>query len=76
VSTSVEDAPTQTLAHTGSHPLNDPASDPDDFFSPHDGVVMFLFADASVRAVHKNTSMAIMQALSTRAGAEVTCADF
>jgi prepilin-type N-terminal cleavage/methylation domain-containing protein/prepilin-type processing-associated H-X9-DG protein len=70
-STSVEDAPTQTLAHTGSHTLNDPDSDPDDFFSPHGRTAMFLFADGSVRPVQTNLSLKVLQALSTRASGEV-----
>jgi prepilin-type N-terminal cleavage/methylation domain-containing protein/prepilin-type processing-associated H-X9-DG protein len=70
-STSVEEAPTQTLAHTGSHTLNDPASDPDDFFTPHNGAAMFLFGDGSVRPVRIGLSLTVLQALSTRAGGEV-----
>src|SRR5262249_34593035 len=35
LSRSVEEAPTQTLAHTGSHTINDANADPDDFFTPH-----------------------------------------
>ncbi len=70
-STAVEEAPTQTLAHTGSHTLNDPYADPDDFFSPHAGVAMFLFADGSVRPVRHGVSLNVLQALSTRAGGEV-----
>jgi prepilin-type processing-associated H-X9-DG protein len=70
-STAVEDAPTQPLAHTGSHTLNDPSSDPDDFFSPHTGAAMFLFADGSVRPVRFGVRLGVLQALSTRAGGEV-----
>lgn len=65
-----EEAPTQTLAHTGSHPLNDPKSDPDDFFSPHDAGVPFLFADGSVRLVRKGVAVPVIQALASRAGGE------
>jgi prepilin-type N-terminal cleavage/methylation domain-containing protein/prepilin-type processing-associated H-X9-DG protein len=70
-SSSVETAPTQTLAHSGSHTLNAPDADPDDFFSPHTGVAMFLFADGSVRPVRIGISLTLLQALSTRAGGEV-----
>ncbi len=70
-STAVELAPTLPLAHTGSHTLNDPYSDPDDFFSPHSGAGMFLFADGSVRPVRTSVALAVLQALSTRAGGEV-----
>jgi prepilin-type N-terminal cleavage/methylation domain-containing protein/prepilin-type processing-associated H-X9-DG protein len=69
-STAVEGAPTQTLAHTGSHALNDPASDPDDFFGAHDGGVTFLFADGAARTLRPKTSLEVIQALSTRAGGE------
>ncbi len=71
LSTSVELAPTQPLAHTGSHTLNDPYSDPDDFFSPHLAAGLFLFGDGSVRPVHTSVSLPVLQALSTRAGGEV-----
>ena len=70
-STAVEEAPTQTLAHTGSHTLNVPDSDPDDFFSPHASVAMFVFGDGSVRPVRTGVSLSVLQALSTRAGGEV-----
>ena len=70
-SNAVEDAPTQTLAHTGSHTLNNPDSDPDDFFSPHGTTCHFLFGDGSVRPVRVGVSLAILQALSTRASGEV-----
>lgn len=70
VSTSVEEAPTQTLAHTGSHVLNDPQADPDDFFSPHPGMGMFLFGDGSVRSIRFRVDRGILQALSTRNGGE------
>lgn len=70
-STAVEEAPTQTLAHTGSHTLNDPYADPDDFFSPHAGVGMFLFGDGSVRPVRAGVELPVLKALSTRAGQEI-----
>jgi prepilin-type N-terminal cleavage/methylation domain-containing protein/prepilin-type processing-associated H-X9-DG protein len=75
-STSVEDAPTQTLAHTGSHTLNDLRSDPDDFFTPHAGKGLFLFADGSVRTIDIAIDLKILQALSTRAGGEVVPAEY
>jgi prepilin-type N-terminal cleavage/methylation domain-containing protein/prepilin-type processing-associated H-X9-DG protein len=70
-STSVEEAPTQTLAHTGSHTLNDANADPDDFFSPHPGVGNFVFGDGSARPLQARLSLQVLQALSTRAGGEV-----
>jgi prepilin-type N-terminal cleavage/methylation domain-containing protein/prepilin-type processing-associated H-X9-DG protein len=70
-SNSVEEAPTQTLAHTGSHTLNDPNADPDDFFTPHPGAGNFLFADGSVRPLQAGINLQTLQVLSTRAGGEV-----
>jgi prepilin-type processing-associated H-X9-DG protein len=70
-STAVEKAATQVLAHTGSHTLNDSSADPDDFFTPHTGNVQFVFGDGSVRPVRNGVSLAVLQALSTRAGGEV-----
>ncbi|HEV3262765.1 MAG TPA: DUF1559 domain-containing protein [Gemmataceae bacterium] len=76
-STAVEDSPTQTLAHTGSHTLNDRASDPDDFFTPHIAAGLFLFGDGSVRPVRTAIDLKVFQALSTRAGGEaLTDEDF
>jgi prepilin-type N-terminal cleavage/methylation domain-containing protein/prepilin-type processing-associated H-X9-DG protein len=71
----VEEAPTQTLVHVAVHTLNDPNSDPEDFFTPHPGAGMFLFADGSVRPVRIGTSLAILQALATRDGGEIISPD-
>jgi prepilin-type N-terminal cleavage/methylation domain-containing protein/prepilin-type processing-associated H-X9-DG protein len=71
LSTAVEESPTQVLAHTSSHTLNDYNADPDDFFTPHPGAGMFLFGDGSVRAIKTNVSLRILEALSTRAGGEI-----
>src|SRR5262249_48751643 len=65
-SNAVEEAPTQTLAHTGSHTMNSPWADPDDFSSPHPQIGMFLFGDGSVRPIKQNVSIFVLQALSTR----------
>jgi prepilin-type N-terminal cleavage/methylation domain-containing protein/prepilin-type processing-associated H-X9-DG protein len=70
-SAGVEVAATLALAHTGSHTLNASDADPDDFFSPHPGVAMMLFADGSVRAVRQSIPVSILQKLSTRAGGEL-----
>ncbi|MFL5243785.1 MAG: DUF1559 domain-containing protein [Gemmataceae bacterium] len=70
-SNALEKAATQVLAHTGSHTLNDASADPDDFFTPHTGNVQFVFGDGSVRPVSNGIKLAILQALSTRAGGEV-----
>jgi prepilin-type N-terminal cleavage/methylation domain-containing protein/prepilin-type processing-associated H-X9-DG protein len=71
LSTSVELAPTQVLAHTGSHSINDLYADPDDFFTPHPDAGMFLFVDGSVRPIKTHVSLDVLQALSTRAGGEI-----
>jgi prepilin-type N-terminal cleavage/methylation domain-containing protein len=67
----VEGAPVQTLAHTGSHLFDSPNADPDDFFSPHPGIAMFLFADGSVHALPASLSLDVFRALSTRSGKEI-----
>jgi prepilin-type N-terminal cleavage/methylation domain-containing protein/prepilin-type processing-associated H-X9-DG protein len=74
-SQAVEGAATQTLAHTGSHTLNDGNADPDDFFTPHPGVGAFLFADGSVRSIKASVDLEVLQALSTRSGGEIVDPD-
>jgi prepilin-type N-terminal cleavage/methylation domain-containing protein/prepilin-type processing-associated H-X9-DG protein len=70
-STAIGDSPTQPLAQTGSHTLNDRFADPDNFFSPHPATGQFLFADGSVHALETHIDIAVLQSLSTRAGGEV-----
>ncbi len=67
----IEDAPTQALAHIDVETINDPRGDPEDFFTPHTGVAMFLFADGSVHSISTALSLQTLQALSTRNGGEV-----
>jgi hypothetical protein len=67
-STAVGDSPTQPLAQTGSHTLNDRFADPDNFFTPHRAAGQFVFADGSVRGVRTQIDPQVFQALSTRAG--------
>jgi prepilin-type processing-associated H-X9-DG protein len=69
--TAIEDAPTQTLVHIAVHTVNDPNSDPEDFFTPHTGTANFLFADGSVRPIRTGIGLAVLQALATRDGGEV-----
>jgi prepilin-type N-terminal cleavage/methylation domain-containing protein/prepilin-type processing-associated H-X9-DG protein len=66
----VEEAATQVLVHVAVHTINDPNTDPEDFFTPHTGAAMFLFADGSVRPVRTEISLSILQALATRSGGE------
>jgi prepilin-type N-terminal cleavage/methylation domain-containing protein/prepilin-type processing-associated H-X9-DG protein len=73
--TAIEDAPTQTLVHVAVHTLNDPNADPEDFFTPHNGNAMFLFADGSVRPVRTGISLSVLQAIATRNGGEVVNPD-
>ena len=71
-------APVLVMARvSGRRPLNDPYSEPYDFFSPHTGVGNFLFADGSVRGVRFGTDPETLRRLATRAGGEVVnSADF
>jgi prepilin-type N-terminal cleavage/methylation domain-containing protein len=64
-----EPAPALTLAYA-KRPLNDPGSEPYDFFSCHTSVCPFAYADGSVRFLPFETEAATMMALSTRAGGE------
>lgn len=63
-------APTMALARVGHRALNDPYSEPYDFFSPHPGMAQFLFADGSVHALQAAVDVAVLQALATCAGGE------
>jgi prepilin-type N-terminal cleavage/methylation domain-containing protein len=66
----IEDAPTQALAHIDVETINDPRGDPEDFFTPHTGVALFLFVDGSVRSIGIGTPVSVLQALATRNGGE------
>jgi prepilin-type N-terminal cleavage/methylation domain-containing protein len=69
-STAVDEAPTQVLAHVAVHTINDRNADPEDFFSPHTGIALFVFGDGSVRPVRIGVSVSVLQALATRNGGE------
>src|SRR5579875_140134 len=66
----IEDAPTQALAHIDVETINDSRGDEEDFFTPHTGVAMFLFADGSVRSLNISLPLSILQAIATRDGGE------
>jgi prepilin-type processing-associated H-X9-DG protein len=66
----IEEPSTAVMARTGWHQLNGHYSEVYDFFSPHAGLGMFLFADGSVRAMGVNTSVKVWKAIGTRAGGE------
>jgi prepilin-type N-terminal cleavage/methylation domain-containing protein/prepilin-type processing-associated H-X9-DG protein len=57
-------------ARVGMRQLNDPWSEPYDFFTPHPGSMNALFADGSVRPVRVTTPIDVFRAAATRAGNE------
>ena len=59
------------VVQQGHRMLNDPNSEPYEFFSPHTGAGVFAFADGSVHALSLNTDVTVLQALATRGGGEV-----
>jgi prepilin-type N-terminal cleavage/methylation domain-containing protein/prepilin-type processing-associated H-X9-DG protein len=69
-------APAMPLARVGFKKLHDPWAEPDDFFSPHPGLVQFAFADGSVRPVRTGTDVPVLRALATRAGGETVGAEW
>ena len=72
----VHPASSMGMARVGNKRLNDPYSEPYDFFSPHPQVVNFVFADGSVHGLTAGTSVDVLRALATRAGGEVTPTDW
>jgi prepilin-type N-terminal cleavage/methylation domain-containing protein/prepilin-type processing-associated H-X9-DG protein len=62
--------PAMPMARVGNRPLNDPWSEPFDFFSPHPTGMNALFADGSVRWVRTSTAIDVFQAVATRDGGE------
>jgi prepilin-type N-terminal cleavage/methylation domain-containing protein len=70
-----EEAPVQVMAGFNSVPLNDPATGPYSFYSPHAAAVLFAFADGSARPISTGVDPAVVQALATRAGDEVIPGD-
>jgi prepilin-type N-terminal cleavage/methylation domain-containing protein len=75
-----EEAPVMVMASMNSvsrKTLNAANSDPYCFFSPHENVVQFAFADGSVHPLSKSVSYPVLHALATRAGSEtVDAADY
>ena len=57
-------------ARVGNKTLNDPWSEPDDFFTPHPGTMNAVFADGSVRTIKMGIDPVVFQATATRAGGE------
>jgi prepilin-type processing-associated H-X9-DG protein len=62
--------PAMPMARVGNRPLNDPWSEPFDFFGPHPTGMNALFADGSVRWVRTSTAIDVYQAVATRDGGE------
>ncbi|MFO0817655.1 MAG: DUF1559 domain-containing protein [Pirellulales bacterium] len=62
----VERSPVMAMVRIGNRTLNSPYSEPYDFFSPHRGIVNFVFADGSVRAQATTIELTTLHALSTR----------
>ena len=67
----IETLPPTVTVPGETRAVNDPNADPEDFFSAHTGVCLFLFADGSVRPLTQGVKLSILQALATRAGGEV-----
>ena len=65
-----EKAPAMVLARIGNRSLNSTYSEPYDFFSGHNDLVHFLFADGAVKAVTNGVAMEVLHALATRNGRE------
>ncbi|HVK17774.1 MAG TPA: DUF1559 domain-containing protein [Fimbriiglobus sp.] len=59
------------MARVGRKPLNDPWSEPYDFFSPHPAVGQFVFCDGSVHPIRFGTDILVLQALASRDRGEV-----
>jgi prepilin-type N-terminal cleavage/methylation domain-containing protein len=72
----VEGAPPMALARINHRILNDPSSEPYDFFSAHDNVVHFVFADGSVHALTTGVSLPVLQALATCAEGDFIDGDY
>ena len=68
---SAQPAPAMPMARVGRKPLNDPWSEPYDFFSPHPAVCQFIFGDGSVRGVNFSTPVPVLHAMATRSNGEV-----
>jgi prepilin-type processing-associated H-X9-DG protein len=64
-------APAMVMARFYNKRIDDPLSEPYDFFSPHTGIMNVLFADGSVQQIGVNASLDVLCALATRAGGEV-----
>jgi type II secretory pathway pseudopilin PulG len=69
-SSSAKEAHAMPMARVGRKPINDPWSQPHDFFSPHPTAIHFAFCDGSVHAVRFSTDVLVLQALASRNSGE------
>lgn len=69
-------APAMVMARIGNRALNDSFSEPYDFFSPHPGIVQFLFLDGSVHPLSSRTSLDVLSALATISGGELITGEY
>jgi len=69
-SSTIHPAQSMTMARFNNKALNDPWSEPYDFFSPHSGTMNVLFADGSVRSVSFTVAIGVLRSLATRDGGE------
>jgi prepilin-type processing-associated H-X9-DG protein len=69
-SSSIHPAQSMPMARFNNKQINDPWSEPYDFFSPHPTSINVLFGDGSVRSISLSTSMSVLRSLSTRDGGE------
>ena len=72
----VHSPPDMVMARIGRKPLNSPYSEPYDFFSPHEQIAQFAFADGSVHALKITTPISSLQGWATRAGQEIVNEDY
>ncbi|HEX3151822.1 MAG TPA: DUF1559 domain-containing protein [Gemmataceae bacterium] len=66
----IHPAPVMVMARIAGKPLNDPRSEPYEFFTPHPAGMNTLFADGSVHLIHQSIDLDVFRALATRASGE------
>ena len=62
--------PLMVMARVANKELNDPWSEPYEFFTPHQTGMNTLFADGSVRPIRTTVSLEVFRAIATRNGNE------
>jgi prepilin-type N-terminal cleavage/methylation domain-containing protein len=75
VTSVMEPPPFMAVARVGRRTLNDLYAEPYDFFSPHESICYFLFADGSVRGLSFSTNLDLLRAMCTRDGGEPISGD-